>query len=332
MSAGLAALSRKTTLATETETTANNQQRLIQEDSSQGHMTQAGESREETSRPTNLLTMKAKTRIGTWNVRTMYEASKATQVANEMRRYNIEVLGIAECRWNCSGMITLATKEKIIYSGHAEENHDHTLGVAIMMTENAAKSLMEWEPVSERIITARFNSKGRKLTLIQCYAPTNNAEEKDKEEFYKLLQATVDKAPNRDIKILMGDLNAKIGKENLGKELIMGTEALGEINENGELFTDFCAFNDLVIGGSVFKHKNIHKETWISPDGKTRNQIDYITIDRKWRRSLQDARTMRGADAASDHHLVMGIIKVKLRAFRDTCDRPHIKFYTQKLK
>ena len=49
-----------------------------------------------------------------------------------------------------------------------------------------------------------------------------------------MLQATIDKAPERDIKILMGDMNAKIGKNYYGKELIMGTHALGEINENVE--------------------------------------------------------------------------------------------------
>ena len=48
--------------------------------------------------------------------------------------------------------------------------------------------------------------------------------------------------------------------------------------------------------------------------------------------SLQDVRNLRGADAASDHHLVLGIFKVKLRAFKDTCDRPHVKFNTQRLK
>ncbi len=41
----------------------------------------------------------------------------------------------------------------------------------------------------------------------------------------------------------------------------MGREALGDMNENGEVFTDFCAFNDLVIGGSVFPHKDIHEAT-----------------------------------------------------------------------
>jgi hypothetical protein len=39
----------------------------------------------------------------------------------------------------------------------------------------------------------------------------------------------------------------------------MGQEGLGQCNENGELFTDFCLENEIVIGGSIFKHKNIHK-------------------------------------------------------------------------
>ena len=44
----------------------------------------------------------------------------------------------------------------------------------------------------------------------------------------------------------------------MGKETMMGKEALGTINENGKFFSDFCAFNDLVIGGTIFPHKNIH--------------------------------------------------------------------------
>ena len=295
-------------------------------------MTQAGESLREASRPMNLLTMKATTRVGTWNVRTMYEVGKAAQIAKEMRRYNIQLLGICESRWNGSGQTTLSSGEMIIYSGHEDENHDHTEGVAIMMSPTSAQALVEWEPISSRIMTARFNSKGRKVTIIQCYAPTNAAEEEAKEEFYARLQTVIDKAPTRDLKILMGDMNAKIGTDNSGKELIMGTEALGNMNENGEMFTDFCAFNDLVIGGSVYPHKDIHKATWVSPDGRTENQIDFITIARKWRRSLLDTKARRGADAGTDHHLVLGTIKIKLRAFRETCDRPHIKFNTQKLK
>nr|CAH8843517.1 unnamed protein product [Trichobilharzia regenti] len=295
-------------------------------------MTQAGESLREASQPMCLLSMKAKVRMGTWNVRTMYETGKAAQIAAEMRRYRIEVLGICESRWNGTGRCQLPTGETVIFSGHPEDNHEHTEGVAIMMSPTATKALMQWEPISSRIMTARFNSKGRKVTVIQCYAPTNVSEQEKKEAFYRQLQAIMDNVPNGDIKILMGDMNAKLGGDNTGRELTMGREALGEMNDNGELFSDFCAFNDLVIGGSVFKHKDIHKTTWISPDGNTKNQIDFISISRKWRRSLLDTRSRRGADVGSDHYLVQGTFKVKLKASRIAGDRPQCKFNTQKLK
>ena len=76
----------------------------------------------------------------------------------------------------------------------------------------------------------------------------------------------------------MGDFNAKIGSDNKGYEEIMGKHGIGEMNENGERFADLCATNSLVIGGSVFPHKRIHKATWISPDLSTENQIDHVCI------------------------------------------------------
>ena len=77
------------------------------------------------------------------------------------------------------------------------------------------------------------------------------------------------------------------------------------MNENGELFADFCTFNDLVIDDIVFSHKTMHKATWVSPDKKTENQINHITISRKWR-SLLDTQVKSEADVASDHHLLLG--------------------------
>ena len=63
---------------------------------------------------------------------------------------------------------------------------------------------------------------------------------------------------------MTGDFNDKIGSDNRGYE-IMGQHGLGEMNDNGERFTDLCALNNLVIGGSVFQHKRIHKAVWVSP-------------------------------------------------------------------
>jgi len=149
---------------------------------------------------------------------------------------------------------------------------------------------------------------------------------------YDQVQAVLEKTPKRDLKIIMGDLNAKVGSDNTDNETIMGRHGIGEQNENGELFTEFCTFNDLVIGGTLFPHKTTHKATWISPDGRTENQIDHITISRKWRRSLHDVRVKRDADAASDHHLVVATLQLKLKAYNDSSVRPSHKFNVHILK
>ena len=70
--------------------------------------------------------------------------------------------------------------------------------------------------MSERIIRARFNSRWQQVTIIQCFAPTNEATEEAKDDFYEHLQAVVEQVPRRDVKIVMGDLNAKVGTDSTG--------------------------------------------------------------------------------------------------------------------
>ena len=112
----------------------------------------------------------------------------------------------------------------------------------------------------------------------------------------------------KDVTILMGDLNAKIEE---GFEEVMGKH--GVANENGEKFKDICALNKMVIVGSFFPHKRIHKATWVSPGQVTENQIDHICISKKFRRTLEDVSVKRGADASSDHYLLTAKLKLKLK-------------------
>ena len=69
--------------------------------------------------------------------------------------------------------------------------------------------------------------------MIQCYAPTMVAEEDERQEFYVQLSEVLRKQKKRDIIILGGDVNAKVGQKNEGFEHIMGRHGLGERNENG---------------------------------------------------------------------------------------------------
>ncbi|KAI8439007.1 hypothetical protein MSG28_011306 [Choristoneura fumiferana] len=225
-----------------------------------------------------------------------------------MRDYRLDILGISETRWKDFGEEQIED-HTLLYSGQASK-HEH--GVGILLSKKASGSLLEWKPVSERIITARFRSRVRNVTIVQCYAPTNAADLDVKEVFYNQLTSTLRGIRKGDIVICMGDYNAQIGSSNHGIESWVGKHALGNRSENGNMLVDLCCEQDLVIGGSVFPHKNCHKVSWVSPDRRTENQIDHVMISRKWRHSLLDVRNRRGADVNSDHHLVVAKISLKI--------------------
>ena len=71
-------------------------------------------------------------------------------------------------------------------------------------------------------------------------------------------------------------------------------------NENGERLTDLCDVNNLIIGGTILEHRMIHKETWISPYGRTKNQIDNISVNINRRHSLGEVVVRSGTDVGSD--------------------------------
>lgn len=110
----------------------------------------------------------------------------------------------------------------------------------------------------------------------------------------------------------------------------MGKYGLGEMNENGELFADFCPLNKLVIGGSIFPPKRAHKVTWVSPDNRTENQIDHTCVSSKFRRSILDVRAKSGADVASDHHLLMG--RCQLKNYNSSTQKTSYKHNIKMLK
>uniref|UniRef100_H3B4N3 Reverse transcriptase domain-containing protein n=1 Tax=Latimeria chalumnae TaxID=7897 RepID=H3B4N3_LATCH len=249
-------------------------------------------------------------KIATGNVRTLYRTGKTAQACKEMDAYHLDILRISECRWEGAGKIKLAAGRTIYFSGRQDGQHKE--GVTVIVIKDTDKTVIEWDPVNERIIKICFNSHYAKLTIIQCYAPTNDHDRESKDNFYNALEDTIRKVPKHDVMVLIGDLNTKIRNDNTGRESIMGRQVLGVMNDNGERFINFCAENKLVIGGSIFQHKDNHKSNWTSPGGKTENQIDYIAINSKWRNSLMDIRGKRGADIGSNHTLVTAKIKLKL--------------------
>ncbi|XP_025078691.1 craniofacial development protein 2-like [Pomacea canaliculata] len=207
----------------------------------------------------------------------MYETGKLAQVTAEMRRYNLHILGVSESRWTGSGRVKTQTGETVQYSGR--EDNQHHEGVAIILRKGTDKCLIEWKPINSRLISARVRGRHGNMTLIQCYAPTNDGDDEAKDTFYDQLQAEVSAAPNHDLLIVMGDMNAKVGNDNTHVERTMGRHGCGCMNENGERLVELCTMYNLVIGGTLFPHRTVHKLTWCSPNGRDSNQIDHLMIN-----------------------------------------------------
>jgi hypothetical protein len=135
------------------------------------------------------------------------------------------------------------------------------------------------------------------------------------------------------MKILLGDFNAKVGREDIFKPTI-GNESLHEIsNDNGVRLVHFATFKNLSVKSMMFPHHNIYKHTWSSPDGKTHNQIDHILVDRRRHSNVFDVRSFRAADYETDHCLVVAKVKERLALNKQRSHRFHMeRFNLKKLK
>ena len=192
--------------------------------------------------PTILLSTRNNVNIGTWNVRTMYEAGKTAQVPAEMLRFNLALLGLCETRWTQSGQLLLTTGEIILYSGHEEDDAPHSEGVDLLLGKEAHRALIGWETRGPRCLTASFRTKNKriKMNIVQCYAPTNDQTDETKDEFYNQLIDIMSNLGDKKINLIKGDFNAKIGSDNQVYENVMGVHGLGVMNDNGERFVNAC--------------------------------------------------------------------------------------------
>ena len=68
-------------------------------------------------------------------------------------------------------------------------------GVAIIVNKRVWNAILGCNLKNDRMISVRFQGKPFKITVIQAYAPTSNAEEAEVEEFYEDLQDLLELTP-----------------------------------------------------------------------------------------------------------------------------------------
>ena len=269
--------------------------------------------------------------IGTWNVRTLYACGKVKELTHELSKYQWDILGLSEMRWTGSGVTTTEEGHKVWYSGD-EEKHQH--GVGFIVNKDQVNSVISCRPVNSRIISLRIRAQPLNLTVIQVYAPTSDYQDEEVESFYDELEECIKEAPKKDILIVMGDWNAKVGEDAYDQWAgASGRFGIGETNERGIRLLEFASSHKLTLANTLFPHKTSRKTTWHSPDNKTHSQIDYILFPERFKSSINKAktRTFPGADIGSDHDMVLMTIKLKLKKNRRQIN-PRIRYDLEKLR
>jgi hypothetical protein len=97
------------------------------------------------------------------------------------------------------------------------------------------------------------------IIVLNGHAPREGKTDDVKDSFYEELELVFDKFPKHHMKILLGDFNAKVGREDIFKPTI-GDESIHKIsNDNGVRLVNFATSKHLIVRSTISPHRNIHK-------------------------------------------------------------------------
>jgi hypothetical protein len=169
-------------------------------------------------------------------------------------------------------------------------------------------------------------------TLISAYAPTLYAEETTKNAFYDELEQLVTSIPVKDKLFILGDFNARVGRNVAAWQGVLGHHGVGNENLNGTRLLTFCAQHELLITNTVFQQANKYKTTWMHPRSQHWHLIDYIMVRQSDRRDVNLTRCMRGTTCWTDHRLLRCHVSLHMRHPQRLQGRKLQKYNVAKLK
>jgi hypothetical protein len=153
------------------------------------------------------------------------------------------------------------------------------------------------------------------------HAKSEEKRDDSKDSTYEKLGQVFEHYPQCHMKILLGDYNAKLGRENFYKPTIGNKSLYQDSNDNGVRIINIVTSQNLVVKSTMLPHRKLHKYLWTSPDGKIHNQIYHILIDGRWHSRILDVRSFREVDFDNDHHLVVAKVRERLVASKQAAQK-----------
>ncbi|KAA3671105.1 uncharacterized protein DEA37_0005725 [Paragonimus westermani] len=261
--------------------------------------------------------------VGTWNVRTLLDRCSATErperrtalIAMELRRYGIDVAALSETRLADQGKLREAGAGYTFYwIGYPTDGvREHGVCFAVADRING---LMIGEPhgISPRMLSMRLRlGRGKCATFVSVYGPTMCHTDDTKDQFYDQLSATIRSAPVNDRLFVLGDLNARVGRDSVAWPGVLGPYGIGSVNANGDRLLHLCATHELAITNTRFQLDASDITTWTHPRSGHHHLLDYVIVRQRDIGEVRITRVMRGAECSTDHRLVRTKLFIHVR-------------------
>jgi hypothetical protein len=222
-----------------------------------------------------------------------------------------------------------ACEYKFFY-GKGNENHE--LGIGFFVHKRIIPAVKRVEFVSDSMLYIILRGRWCDIILPNVRPPTEDKIDVVRDRFYEELEGVFDEFPKYHMKSSLVDFNTKVCREDILKPTT-GNESLNEISiDNGVRVVNFATSKNVPVNSTTFQHRNIHKFTWTSPDGKSHNQIDHTLIDRRRHSSTLDVQSFRASDCDTNYYLMVEKVRERLAVNKQKTHRVHmVRFSLKKL-
>ncbi|XP_035672024.1 uncharacterized protein LOC118413014 [Branchiostoma floridae] len=236
-------------------------------------------------------------------------------VARELAKLDIDIAAISEVRFAEQGSLTEHGAGYTLYWSGKGRDERRLSGVGFMIKNSIANKLQNL-PVghSDRLMSLRLPLQdNQSVTLISVYAPTLQADPATKETFYTELRSLLANVNEADKILVLGDFNARVGRDHEVWPGALGRHGVGNCNDNGRLLLELCAERGLSITNTLFQQKARFKTTWRHPRSKHWHLLDYILVRQRDIADVLHTRVMPSADCYTDHRMVRARLRFSIK-------------------
>uniref|UniRef100_A0A8D8RMY9 Craniofacial development protein 2 n=1 Tax=Cacopsylla melanoneura TaxID=428564 RepID=A0A8D8RMY9_9HEMI len=265
-------------------------------------------------------------RIGTWNVRTLLILGKLEELKEQMKKAELDILGICETRWAGNGDFVTDDDFRMIHSGNEKSGKN---GVSIILRGKWRNNVMNTYHVNDRILMIKLHADPIDIYIIMVYFPTSNSDDEEVENMYEQIEDLLNITEDKGNVFIMGDFNAIVGEQQQPTSSSIGKFGFGNQNERGARLLEFCEQLDMIITNTFFEVPNRRRYTWKAPGDIRRFQIDYILVKQKFRNQIKSSHTYPGLEIESDHNVVMAKCNIAFKRRKKCVEK---KWCLDKLK